>query len=96
MGYTMEMTQANVAKMHAQLKQWGVKLDDLIAEAEEAGAEATNDYHERIADLKSKHQLAEAKLHELKTAGSEKWETLKVGLETAWSQLESAIEKLAN
>jgi hypothetical protein len=32
----------------------------------------------------------------LKTAGAEKWDTLKTGMETAWSDLEAAFKKMKN
>jgi len=38
-------------------------------------------------------KVAQAKLDEVKTAGSEKWETLKAGVESAWNDLEIAFKK---
>jgi chromosome segregation ATPase len=92
----MKVTQANVGKMETQLQQWGAKLDELVAQAEEAGTEAKLDYRERIDALKAKHQLARSQLDELKATGNEKWETLKTGLEGAWNELEDAFKKLTN
>jgi peptidoglycan hydrolase CwlO-like protein len=90
----METREAHVGKMETQLKQLGAKLDELVAKAGEAGTEAKSDYRKRIDDLKSKHQTAQSKLDELKVAGSEKWETFKTGVESAWNELEDAFKKL--
>jgi thiamine monophosphate kinase len=49
-----------------------------------------------IDDLKTKYQAAQTKLAELKAAGGEKWEVLKTGVESAWSELEAAFKKLKN
>jgi histidinol dehydrogenase len=92
----MEKNKAHVGKMEKQLKQWGAKLDELMAEAEKAGTEAKVDYRKRIDELKSKHQAAQLKLDELKAAGSEKWETLKTGVEKAWNDLDVAFKKMKN
>jgi hypothetical protein len=90
----MKKMDARVGKMETQLKQWGAKLDELVAKAEEAGAEAKIDYRKRIDDLKSKHQVAQSKLAELRAGGSEKWDILKSGVESAWKELEVAFKKM--
>ena len=90
----MEKQKAHVGKVEAQLRQWGAKLDELVAKAEKAGTEAKIDYRKHIDDLKAKHQVAQAKLDELKTAGSEKWEIFKTGVEGACNELEGAFKKL--
>lgn len=92
----MKVTESNAGKMETQLKQWGAKLDELLAKAEEAGTEAKIDYRKRIDDLKAKHRVAQTKLDEIRAAGSEKWETLRTGVERAWNELESAIKKVTN
>lgn len=33
----MENTQGHVGKMETQLKQWGARLDQIVAKAEKAG-----------------------------------------------------------
>jgi hypothetical protein len=92
----MEKTEDNVGKLETQLKQWGARLDELVAKADRAGTTARIDNRRRIDDLKAKVHAAQAKLDEVKTAGSEKWETLRTGVESAWSELELAFKKLKN
>jgi hypothetical protein len=90
----METREAHVGKMEAQLQQWGAKLDELAAKAEAVGADAKLDYRKRIDDLRAKHQAAQARLHELKTAGSTRWEAFKASAESARNELEIAFKKL--
>jgi DNA mismatch repair ATPase MutS len=92
----VQITRLNAPKMERQLEQWGTKLDDLAAEAEQAGAAATNGYHELLAELKSKHETATTRLHQLRDAASGQWETHQAEAEHAWHDLERAIGKLAN
>ena len=92
----MENTQDKVGKLETQLKQWGAKLDEFVAKADRAGTTARIDNRRRIDDLKAKVQAAQSKLDEVRTAGSERWETLKAGVESAWKDLEIAFKKLSN
>ena len=90
----MEINKTDVGKMETQLKHWGAKLDDNVAKTETAGTDAKTEYHKQIDDLKKKHKAAQIRLNELKTAGGEKWETVKTGVESAWNELELAFKKL--
>jgi predicted nucleic acid-binding Zn-ribbon protein len=92
----MEKTQENLGKFETQLKQWGTKLDEFVAKADRAGTTARIDNRKRIDDLTAKCQAAQSKLDEVRTAGSEKWETFKTGVESAWGELEIAFRKLGN
>jgi len=79
-------TKTHVGKIETQIKQWGAKVDGLVAKADQASAEAKTNYHERIDDLKAKYRIARSKLAELKAASNKKWESLKTGVETAWKE----------
>jgi ElaB/YqjD/DUF883 family membrane-anchored ribosome-binding protein len=87
----MAKIEMNVGKMEAQLQQWGAKLDDLVAKA---GSEAKTDYQQLIDDLKTKYQLAQSRLDQLKAAGGEKMATFKDGMDSAWNEVEVAFQKL--
>jgi hypothetical protein len=90
----MENTQEHLGKREAQLKNWGARLDQIIAKAEKVNIEANAAQRQRIDDLKTKYQAAQSKFAEYRTAGCEKWDTFKTGVETAWSDLEAAFKKL--
>jgi histidinol dehydrogenase len=82
--------------MERRLEQFGARLDRLVAKAKEAGAEARTDYRKRIDDLKAKYRVSQSKLDDLRAAGSERWDTVKAGVESAWAELEAAFKKLTN
>ena len=92
----MKPWKRTVGEMEAELKQWGTRLDNLLAKADVAGTAARIDYRQRLDDLKEKYDAAEAKLAELKAAGSGKWEIFQGGVETAWRELATAFTRLAN
>jgi hypothetical protein len=92
----MQIIQTNVARMKAQLEQWGTELEALVTKAEAVGEDAKASARKRIEELEAKHQEARARLDELEAAGNEKWEIVEVGIENAWDELETAFEKLKN
>jgi uncharacterized coiled-coil DUF342 family protein len=92
----MEIIEANMGMMESELKKWGEELDALADKATDACAETEIEYRKQINDLKAKHQAAQAKIREVKSAGSGSWKTFKNGVETAWNELESAFKKMKN
>jgi len=90
----METKEAHLGTMEAQLKQWGAKLDELGVIGEEAASEARVHYRKGVDELKAKHLAAQIKLDELRAAGSEKWDILKTGVDSAWKDLEAGFKKL--
>jgi multidrug resistance efflux pump len=92
--HIMQIVEANAGTMEAQLRNWGVKIDKIVAKVTAAGAEARTEYRKRVDDLRAKHAVAQSKFDECKTAGSAKWGLFKTGLEAAWNDLEAAFRKL--
>jgi len=92
----METVEWHIGKMEAELKEWGARLEKLVAKAHASGTGAKIDYRNRLDDLSQKYAAAEKRLTELKAAGTHKWDTHKGGVETAWSELATAFTRLAN
>ena len=92
----MQTVEAHVATMQAELERWGAMLDEMKARGARARTETDRDYHNRLDDLEAKHEAAQAKLDELKAAGSARWETFRSDIESAWGEMEAAFRKLAN
>lgn len=90
----MTNTDATTGKLEAQLQHWGRKLDELVTQAAELGADAKQASLERIDELEAKHSTARAKLDDLAAAGSAKWALLDRRIETAWNDLEVAFGTL--
>ena len=85
--------EANVNKMEEQLKLWDAKLGVLMAEIKVVGTQAKIEHRNQIDVIKAKRAQAQAKLEEFKAAGSEKWDSLKAGLEVVWNDLEAAFNE---
>lgn len=83
---------AYVQKMKGQLDRWNAEIDRLQAKAKEAGSEAQKEFHERVAELRSRREGAEEKLEELRSSTSGAWEDLKTGVELAWESLGEAVK----
>ncbi len=92
----MEPMEWHIRKMEAELQQWGVRLDKLVAKVDGLRTDGKLDYRSRLDDLSEKYAAAEARLSELKTAGTQKWDTYKGGVENAWTELATAFTRLAN
>jgi hypothetical protein len=90
----MEGTRGRVGTRETQLKRWGARLDQIVVKAEKAGIEMNAAKRQRVDEARAKCQAAQAKLNEYKSAGCEKFERLKPGVESAWSNLEWAFKKL--
>jgi uncharacterized protein involved in exopolysaccharide biosynthesis len=84
----------NLATLEAQLHLWTAKLDEAKAKATVAGAKAKSASRQQLDDLNAKLQLARKKLDEAKAAGSDRWDTLKEGVENVWKELEGTFRKL--
>jgi uncharacterized coiled-coil DUF342 family protein len=78
------------AKIEAQLKEWGGKLEELKARAAKAGAEAKVELNKQIESLKAKQEAAQKKLKEVREAGGEAWKEVKKGLEKSVDDLKEA------
>lgn len=91
-----DLESADVGKMEAELRQWGARLDNLLAMADLVGSAARIDYRRRLDDAREKYDAAEAKLAELKAAGRDKAEIFRDTVENAWSELATAFSSLTN
>ena len=78
-------------KIDAQLEEWNAQIALLRARADKARAGAKIEYNKTIETLQRKQDEARIKLHELKTAGDEAWEDLKIGAEKAWAEVKTAF-----
>ena len=79
--------------MEAELRQWGGRLDNLVAMADVVGTEAGSTIASALMS-RARYKVAQAKLAKLKAAGSGKWESCRGGVENAWSDLETAFKRL--
>jgi hypothetical protein len=85
-----------VSKMEDRLKLWGAKLNELVAKAEVSGQQTKIDTRKHLDEVKAKLKVAQSKLDEAKAAGADKWDHFKSGVESYWTELESAFQKLTH
>jgi predicted ATP-binding protein involved in virulence len=83
-------------KLDAQLKEWNAQIALLKAKADNARADAKIDYYKTIDALEHKEKEAKTKLQELRTAGDEAWEAVKVGIEKTWAEVKAAYHEGAS
>jgi len=82
-----------VAQMQAKLDEWNAEIEELEAKARKQKAQATADYHARIAELKDKRDEAAKKLKEVQNASDDAWEELKTGAERIWDDVKQTYEE---
>jgi uncharacterized protein YjbJ (UPF0337 family) len=92
---TRDEMHASIGRMEAQLMQWGAELDLIEYKADRAGIVLGAEHRQGMDMLRVKHEKAKAKLEELKAASSEKWDSFKTDIETAWAECEDAFKKMS-
>ena len=91
----MGLQEAYLAKVEAELKEWDAEIMQHEAKAERAQAQIQIQYYEQLAALRTKRTTAGDKLHELKQASGSAWESVKLGVESAWHELRSSLTSIA-
>lgn len=82
-----------VAEMQVKLDEWNAAIDEMEAKARRKKAEATADYHSRLAELKGKRDEAADKLREVQNASENAWESLKSGTERIWDDVKQTFQE---
>lgn len=85
------MNDSNRKAFIDNLKSQLDDLDDRIDALEQKGkafqGEARKEYDKRLLDLQEKRRQVDRKIDELRAAGEEKWQGLKVEAEHTWKAL---------
>jgi seryl-tRNA synthetase len=92
----MGMKEDFEKKLEDRLREYEAEIESLRKKAEEAGAEARDEYMAEVNKLGERKAEAEEKLQELKQAGDTTWENLKAGAESAWDSLEEGVRSAAS
>jgi len=96
----MESNESSVDKtlsrLEDQLALWNAKLNDLVARVEVAGQQTKIDARKHLDEVKSQLDVARSRLEEAKTAGGDRWDKFKGGVESTWKDLERAFHKLTH
>ena len=85
-----------VTLMEKQMKKWDADVDALAAKGEQAGAEASAAYKERVKQLRAGRDAAQKQLQEFRTASEAAGETMQAGMQQAWDAMQKALEKASS
>lgn len=77
----MTSREAYIAKMKRQLDDLNTQMNHLEAKASDAKADALEKYKLEMAKLREQSTLAKSKLHDLKAAGEDKWDSVVAEME---------------
>jgi hypothetical protein len=91
----IDKRKAYEEKLAAQLEEWTAQVALFKAKSEKAAAAAKIEYYEITETLQRKHDEARKKLQELQLSGDDAWETLKAGVEHAWTEVKNAFHDAA-
>jgi nucleotide-binding universal stress UspA family protein len=89
----LEKKKAYQKKIEGQLKEWGAKIDELMAKAETSKAELKVKYRDQIQDLRAKQEIVQRKLRELRESGEETWGGLRAGIEKSLDELKNTSDR---
>jgi hypothetical protein len=78
----MTSREIYIEKMKSQLDVLDAKMTRAETKAAEAKADARDKYKEEMGKLQHQSKLASAKLEEMKLAGEDTWEKMKIDMET--------------
>ncbi len=93
-GVTMTTRDAFLKKAEAQLKEWRDEVENLKAEAIKIKPDTRMIYYNQLQALSVKQETAGQKLAELRLAGKESWEEMKVEVENALTAAKEDIDRL--
>lgn len=81
-------------QIEAQIKEWATKLKEMNAKAQKASGDVKAKMLKEIAEMRDRMDKLQQKLTELKSAGAEKWESLKASAEKGKEDLKKRWDSL--
>jgi len=87
----MKSKEEYIESLAAELKEWSAQIDVLTAKAELSAGMAKLKYVQEVNALRTKQLLADQKIKELETAGSDAWEKVKETADKVWDDLRTGL-----
>jgi chromosome segregation ATPase len=81
--YTQQQMQAFRKQMESKLNEYGDKIDQLQAKAEELGGDAKAKAEQELSALRKKRDEVSEKLKELGSSSGNAWDQIKSGIDAA-------------
>lgn len=88
----MDKAQAYIERKEAELAQWQGELHELVKKAKLASGQRGRDMQFEVDDLKARCAAAQERLEQLKACGSDRWDALVDGVESAWDDLHASFK----
>lgn len=82
-------------KRQAELDEWMAMVDQLKAKATKVAADARLEMNRQIQAIESRIKEGRAKLTELEAASEDAWDSIKCGVDSAWTSLKTACGEAA-
>jgi chaperonin cofactor prefoldin len=76
-----------------KLKELETKLDEIKLQAHLGKADVKTEYSKQYEDLNRQRDKLRLKMDELKDSGGEAWDSLKDGLDGAYREMKTAVER---
>jgi len=96
--YTHEKKEEYVRQMEAKLEEFDKEMKEFQAKVESRAAELKEEskaeFNQSMEALGKKKQAADEKIEELKSAGSDAWDDLKVGVDSAMDELARTLDRV--
>ena len=79
--------------LKATIDVWNAKIEKLEAEVKVAEAENRRELQTLLQQMRDKRDDAAAQLNQAEAASEESWKDIKSGIQAAWNDLSSAMDK---
>ena len=87
----MNDKELHLQKKQAQLEEWRADLNKLRAKALGASADAQLEMNKHIRSLSTLIDDNSTLLSEFSKSSGEAWDSLKIGVETAWEAMKNSV-----
>jgi hypothetical protein len=89
----LENRKVYESNLEAQLAQWEAEIDVLKAKVRRAEVDAKVSYDQSIDAMQRKHDEAAKRLHSLKAASDEAWESMKSSTDKVWTEFKALFQE---
>ncbi len=90
-----EQKNAYLLKMNAQLDEWSAKISQIKTKVDNRSLQVRNDYHENMAEWKSKKESFKFKLDEILKHTGNNFESLRFGAQMARNDVFVVFKKFS-
>jgi len=94
--YSQQTREEFDQKLNDRLKDLDLQIAALRKRGGELQGEAKSNWIQKMAALEKKHDVARAKLAELRESSAEAWKDIQKGAQSAWDDLDKAFHDVSH